>query len=60
MELLWLYKENYLKQVGRDLGFPIVENTDIIKKELSDNSNQKYIQEIELTNPDHPFNIING
>ena len=45
MELVFLYRENYLKQVGRDLGFPIIENADMINDVLVDESNKKYIQE---------------
>ena len=46
MELVFLYRENYLKQVGRDLGFPVVENSDMINDVLVDESNKKYIQEV--------------
>lgn len=48
MELLWLYKENYLKQISNDLNFPVVHNPNTIKKApaLKDNSNKKYIREV--------------
>ena len=47
MELIFLYRENYLKQIGKDLGFPVINNSEIIKKVLCDESNKKYIHEVE-------------
>lgn len=47
MELVFLYRENYLKQIGKDLGFPVINNSEIIKKVLCDESNKKYIHEVE-------------
>ena len=46
MELVFLYKENYLQQIGRDLHFPITQNIDKIKEVLCDESNKKYIHKI--------------
>ena len=46
MELAFLYKEDYLRSVGMDLGFPVVDDPDIISEALSDESNKKYIHEV--------------
>ena len=46
MELMFLYREDYLRQVGRDLGFPVVDDPNIINQALSDESNEKYIHEV--------------
>ena len=43
MELVFLYRENYLKQVGRDLGFPIIDG---VTPPLFTDSNKQYIHEI--------------
>ena len=48
MELVFLYKENYLRQVGRDLGFPVVDDSELVNHVLLDDSNKKYIHEIEF------------
>jgi len=48
MELAFLYRENYLKQIGRDLGFPVVDDSELINSVLSDDSNKKYIHEIDF------------
>ena len=38
MELAFLYRENYLRMVGLDLGFPVVDDSDIINEALCDES----------------------
>jgi hypothetical protein len=48
MELVFLYRENYLRMVGMDLGFPVVEDSELINAVLSDDSNEKYIHEIDF------------
>jgi hypothetical protein len=47
MELAFLYRENYLRMVGLDLGFPVVDDPDIISDALCDESNEKYIHEVD-------------
>jgi len=42
-ELLFLYKQNYLKKVSNDLQFPIETMSKKFKEILSKNSNHKYI-----------------
>ena len=48
MELVFLYRENYLKMVGMDLGFPVVEDPELINSVLTDDSNEKYIHEVDF------------
>ncbi len=48
MELAFLYRENYLKQIGRDLGFPTADDVELINSVLSDDSNEKYIHSIDF------------
>ena len=47
MELVFLYRENYLRMVGLDLGFPVNSNPAVISEALSDESNKKYIHEVD-------------
>ena len=47
MELAFLYRENYIRQVGNDLNFPVIDNPKIINKALNDESNKKYIHEVD-------------
>lgn len=49
MELAFLYRENYLRMIGLDLGFPIVDDPDIINDVLSNEpeSNKNYIHEVD-------------
>jgi hypothetical protein len=47
-ELLYLYKNNYIKNVGDLLNFP-VNHTDVrIDEILKEDSNKKYIQNVEI------------
>ena len=48
MELAFLYRENYLRMVGLDLGFPVTDDLELINNVLSDDSNEKYIHEIDF------------
>ena len=49
MELAFLYRENYLRMVGLDLGFPVVDDPNIISDVLSKEpeSNKNYIHEVD-------------
>ena len=48
MELAFLYRENYLRMVGLDLGFPVTDDLELINNVLADDSNEKYIHEIDF------------
>jgi hypothetical protein len=46
-ELLHLYKNQYLKQLSKQLDFPIDYNNPIIDEILKDDTNKKYFQPVE-------------
>jgi hypothetical protein len=57
-ELLYLYKNKYIKNIGQLLNFP-VNHTDIrINEILKEDSNKKYIQNVELQELDKHIRAI--
>jgi len=46
-ELLHLYKETYLKEISRTLDFPIDYNSPELKEILANDSNSKYITQVD-------------
>ena len=49
LELLYLYKKNYIRDIGKWLQFPVADNDPRIADILKEDSNQKYI--VPATNP---------
>lgn len=56
-ELLFLYKQNYLKKVSNDLGFPIEIVGKKFEEILRKNSNHKYINYLSYTELDKDMYI---
>ena len=46
-ELLYLYKQNYLEQISRDLDWPIAYWDPSIDEILKDDANKKYIKDVD-------------
>ena len=46
-ELFFLYGANYLKSIGKQMEFPILCPTDVMKDYLKEDANKKYIQPAE-------------
>jgi len=46
-ELLHLYKENYLRQISKQLEFPIDFKDPVLNKILQDDTNRKYFQPVD-------------
>jgi hypothetical protein len=59
-ELLYLYKENYLKSLSTQLDFPIDYSNDKVNHILSVDANEKYFQPIERTELDKITRKVSG
>jgi hypothetical protein len=51
-ELLYLYKEKYVKNIGKILDFPVNHTDERIAEILKEDQNSKYIKEIEIQDLD--------
>jgi hypothetical protein len=59
-ELLYLYKDKYLRSLSKQLDFPIAYNDDRINEILKTDTNSKYFKSIERTELDKLVRTVSG